>query len=347
MTTEQTVTPGIQTIPLLDETKALRSSFNRAIGITLLMLVILNVIVAIVQVIMATPFYAQMFQPGADFQAIMMEMMKALTTQLRYVFVPNVIGLSITYAVMCPAGCKMLKMKMKDIISFKGFTVELVVCGILLGLGVQKLFSSLAYFVADILKEGGIKAMTLNTSIDGDPLGMTAMVISACLIAPVFEEIIFRGFILRTFSQKNVWFGIIASSVMFGLFHGNIQQLIATTAMGFVMALAATKAKSIVPSIAIHFAMNVTGIGMDFITYYAGMEIARTVDLILSAVVIVASVLIIIFKRKIFAPEKVQAEASGNGAPVKSFNVLLSCWTVWVFLGVQLLTILIMTRKVM
>ena len=51
-----------------------------------------------------------------------------------------------------------------------------------------------------------------------------SMFLYVCLLAPVFEEILFRGLILRTFERYGKWFAIFTSAFLFGMFHGNLVQ---------------------------------------------------------------------------------------------------------------------------
>ena len=51
-----------------------------------------------------------------------------------------------------------------------------------------------------------------------------SMFLYVSLLAPVFEEILFRGLILRSLQPYGKKFAIFASAYLFGLFHGNIIQ---------------------------------------------------------------------------------------------------------------------------
>lgn len=46
----------------------------------------------------------------------------------------------------------------------------------------------------------------------------------ASFIGPIFEEIVFRGAVLRTFEKYGKVFAIVSSAALFGLFHGNLTQ---------------------------------------------------------------------------------------------------------------------------
>lgn len=62
-----------------------------------------------------------------------------------------------------------------------------------------------------------------------------SMFLYTCLFAPVVEEIVFRGLIMRGLEKYGKWFAIVASSVLFGLFHGNPAQSPYAFAVGLVM----------------------------------------------------------------------------------------------------------------
>ena len=84
-----------------------------------------------------------------------------------------------------------------------------------------------------------------------------ATLLLACVIAPVVEEMLFRGIILRGFLQRYtrgqaIW----GSSLLFGLAHMNIYQFVAALLMGAVCGWLYTRARSLVPCIALHAAYN-------------------------------------------------------------------------------------------
>lgn len=51
-----------------------------------------------------------------------------------------------------------------------------------------------------------------------------SMFLYSCLAAPVIEEIVFRGLVLRGLERYGRGFALLISSIFFGLFHGNIIQ---------------------------------------------------------------------------------------------------------------------------
>ncbi|MEK4231332.1 CPBP family intramembrane glutamic endopeptidase [Solibacillus sp. FSL H8-0538] len=80
-------------------------------------------------------------------------------------------------------------------------------------------------------------------------------IITLVLIAPICEEIIFRGFLLGRLSYKfGVKKGIIFSSILFGTLH--LDNIFGTTIIGIIMCIWFIKTKSLVTPILIHIVFN-------------------------------------------------------------------------------------------
>ena len=51
-----------------------------------------------------------------------------------------------------------------------------------------------------------------------------SMFLYVCLLAPIWEEILFRGYVMRTLERYGKKFAILASAFLFGVYHGNVVQ---------------------------------------------------------------------------------------------------------------------------
>lgn len=80
------------------------------------------------------------------------------------------------------------------------------------------------------------------------------MIITAVIMAPVFEEIIFRGIIQKGLINKGVepWKAILVASVIFGLVHGNPWQFVGAVLLGCVLGLVYYKTKSLLLPMLLH-----------------------------------------------------------------------------------------------
>ena len=93
-------------------------------------------------------------------------------------------------------------------------------------------------------------------SLMKEPWGYVAVGI----LAPLAEEIVFRGAILRTLlgimSKKNHWVAIMISAAIFGAVHGNQAQFINALLMGLVLGWMYYRTGSLVPGILLHWVNN-------------------------------------------------------------------------------------------
>jgi membrane protease YdiL (CAAX protease family) len=82
-----------------------------------------------------------------------------------------------------------------------------------------------------------------------------ALTLACVLLAPLVEELMFRGFLMNLWIARwGAWVGVIASSIVFGLFH--LQNAIFAGVLGFAFALVYLKYDSLWPGIAMHAAYN-------------------------------------------------------------------------------------------
>ena len=80
-----------------------------------------------------------------------------------------------------------------------------------------------------------ISGPTLNTS------PFLTIFFSACFIAPIIEEMIFRSILFNKLKMGGLTFAILSSSLLFSLLHLNLKQLPISIVLGIVLALAKHK----------------------------------------------------------------------------------------------------------
>ena len=94
------------------------------------------------------------------------------------------------------------------------------------------------------------------TSLMKEPWGYVAVGI----LAPLAEEVVFRGAILRTLlgimSKKNHWVAIMISAAIFGVVHANLAQFINALLMGLLLGWMYYRTGSLVPGILLHWINN-------------------------------------------------------------------------------------------
>lgn len=80
----------------------------------------------------------------------------------------------------------------------------------------------------------GMSAMTVLESVSGES-DTFSMFLYASILAPIGEEILFRGYVLRSLRPFGKRFAIFGSGLLFGLFHGNLLQTPYAILMGLVL----------------------------------------------------------------------------------------------------------------
>ncbi|MEO7495988.1 MAG: CPBP family intramembrane glutamic endopeptidase [Massilia sp.] len=87
--------------------------------------------------------------------------------------------------------------------------------------------------------------------------GRFGMVVVSCILAPVLEEMLFRGLILRSFlRQYSRWSAIIGSATLFGFAHMNLYQYVVALMLGIFLGWLYERTRSLLPSMALHAAYN-------------------------------------------------------------------------------------------
>ena len=100
--------------------------------------------------------------------------------------------------------------------------------------------------------------------------GALLMAFQSVVLAPILEELLFRGLVFRSLRDKSKWLAIFASSFLFGFLHiysalfaGDLSQLIYLLSyggMGFAFSYAYEKRKTICVPILMHMINNLVAI---------------------------------------------------------------------------------------
>ena len=137
----------------------------------------------------------------------------------------------------------------------------------------------------------GLESMAMDTD-------NFSMFLYAGILAPITEEILFRGLIQRTLLPYGKKFAIFVSAFTFGLFHGNLIQAPYAFVVGLVLGYVASE-YSIYWAMVLHMINNLV-LG-DMLYRLLGSLPEDTVNLIVWAIILaftVAAVILLIAKRK-------------------------------------------------
>ena len=113
-------------------------------------------------------------------------------------------------------------------------TADTAISVLILCMGAQMLSSLWITLLEGILNSFGGSVMPVLEAVSGSS-DTFSMFLYASLLAPLGEEILFRGFVLRSLEPYGKRFAIGFSAVLFALFHGNLLQAPYALIMGLIL----------------------------------------------------------------------------------------------------------------
>lgn len=143
---------------------------------------------------------------------------------------------------------KKKKLSAKAFLICIAITVALMYIGNLIGLGITELISILKHTpvanpISDLLTSANIWTNLLLVS----------------LLAPVFEELFFRKLLIDRTIKYGSKISIFISALMFGLFHGNLNQFFYAFLIGGFFATVYVKTGNVKYTMALHITANIVG----------------------------------------------------------------------------------------
>lgn len=93
-----------------------------------------------------------------------------------------------------------------------------------------------------------------STQLVSNPLWVNLLIIA--VIPAVLEELIYRGIFYHAYREKGVILGAVASAIVFGIMHRNLNQFFYAAILGVIFCILVEITGSIYASMAAHFAIN-------------------------------------------------------------------------------------------
>ena len=143
-------------------------------------------------------------------------------------------------------------------------------------------------------------------------LGIILSIIATAIVPALVEEYACRGIVMGALRKYGDGFAVLVSALMFGIIHGNFQQIPFAFMVGLILGFVTVKCNSIWPAVLIHFYNNFSSVIFDYI--FDGMtvqlqNIIYTIYVVICLVIGLIGVLLLrknteIFK---FAPADTEA----------------------------------------
>lgn len=225
------------------------------------------------------------------------------------------------------------------------------VIAVLAVLGLQGFSLLVQYGIMSITQMSGVNESTAAMfTFSDDIVKNIIMIIYFVFIAAITEELLCRGLVLKLFSPVSKKFAVVASAVLFGVMHGNFNQMFNGFLLGLVIGYIAVKSKSIWIPIICHMAANTNAMVLSYFEYKLGEDFFNTeliYGAILTVIAIVSIVLLLKRNGKIDEendgfPVEQALEVPEEEKPKCKWKALLSTPCFWIFIVLYFFNALIM-----
>lgn len=252
--TDTDVLTDAETAPSRAERKKIRRLYNKVGGAMVIQYFLMYVLYAVLSIILS-PFMLEETDPDTGF------IMVGWADTVAMFFAP-----ALASAVMFLIFNAVNNVKMSLMFSTRNISPRLIGYCVIGAFAFHAVGIGLEYVVDIVLYNSGLEVISFNYEMKNDAATAIVDAFSSIIIAPIAEELFFRGVVLKQTARVSARFGIFFSGVMFGLMHGNPYQFVMATVIGVYFGYITIKTDSLIPAIICHAAVN----GMMCISDIAG-----------------------------------------------------------------------------
>ncbi len=159
---------------------------------------------------------------------------------------------------------KMQNVRISGLIKFKKPKLNDVLPYGLIGIGFCSIANILVAYMGSIFSQFGIK---YNVDYGKKPDGIFGFMltfIAVAIIPALVEEFACRGIILGSLRKYSDAFAVLTSAIIFGILHGNFQQIPFAFLVGLILGYVTVKTNSIWTAVAIHCFNNAVSVIFDY-----------------------------------------------------------------------------------
>ncbi|MBF2089882.1 MAG: CPBP family intramembrane metalloprotease [Synechococcales cyanobacterium K44_A2020_017] len=105
--------------------------------------------------------------------------------------------------------------------------------------------------------QGGSNPLLQIVLEEGDPISLSIFFFTASIAAPVFEELLFRGFLLSSLTRYfPVWGAILVSGLVFAIAHLSLSEVLPLTLLGCILGVVYTRSRNMLAPMVLHSLWN-------------------------------------------------------------------------------------------
>ncbi len=208
---------------------------------------------------------------------------------------------------------------------------------VMLVLFAQQLSFICNIFISIFLASMGLEVSGLNYVLEHKPSVYAVDIFSAVILAPIAEELIYRGVVLRCAAKISQRFAIFFSAFIFGIMHGNPYQFTLGFLIGIPMAMITIKTGSLIPAIICHMTNNIVA-SIPSVVEYFNEDLSYTLNFIFLPIFLISGLIVLVSE---FASGKLKLPEYNQHHKKRTLPILMTSWsiiTIMVFYILDLVT---------
>lgn len=191
--------------------------------------------------------------------------------------------------------------------------------GIIGAIGLCMLANIINSYVLTFFSDIGLSVPEAPQTMVNTPTSLALNLFTMAVLPALLEEMIYRGYILRTLRPYGNWFAVIVSSILFSLMHGNLRQIPFAFIVGLVLGLLYVTTDNIWMPIAVHFTNNAISVLMEYLGFslpeeYVGVFYAIVIYGLVFVGIVAMIVLFSLFKAHTKVPKSGTTSTAGKRA---------------------------------
>lgn len=238
--------------------------------------------------------------------------------------------------------CAVTRYNPKELFRTEGLNGRQILKYVIIVLFFQQVSMICSMIMSSGLYSLGLEVSGLNYVLEHKPSVYAADVFSAVILAPIGEELIYRGVVLRCTAKISQRFAIFFSAFIFGIMHGNPYQFVLGFLIGIPMAMLTVKTGSIIPAIICHMANN-TIASISNIVEYFNEDTAFAINVISLPVFLIVGLVVFVS----------EAASGGMKLPAytpyhkkRTFPILITSWSMIVITVIYVGDLLLSIRPI-
>ena len=187
--------------------------------------------------------------------------------------------------------------------------------GVLGGMAMCVVANIIASYIMNFLMLLGIPQPPMPDTLTRTPLSLGLNLLIFAVLPALLEEMVFRGYVLRTLRPYGDRTAILVSSLLFALMHGNVLQVPFAFIVGLVLGYVAVQTDNIWLAVVIHFGNNAMSTVLQYLQIGMSAEdqnrMTTLVFCVLALVGLLALILLKVRGSRLAAP----VNRNGGGVP--------------------------------